>query len=167
MLGFRSNLVNCDEITFPLGKTDNWNAQEPWASATTPRLSAIISSIGNADPRDIYERALAFLQADYFQHPDRFSDRLLTVLPTDSALAGALCDRGGCILAFEQGWRRYSLPCSVREARNGSAAREAAIWHNRLFNPALPDTVHVLDFHPDWASAVADPWPGGRKSHSP
>jgi hypothetical protein len=120
-----------------------------------------------SDPRDVYERALTFLRADYFQHPDRFSDRLLTVLPADSALAGALCDRGGCILAFEQGRRRYSLPCSVREARNGSAAREAAIWHNRLFNPALPDTVHVLDFHPDWASAVADPWPGGRKSHSP
>jgi hypothetical protein len=36
----------------------------------------------------------------------------------------------------------------------GSPAREAAIWHNRLFNPALPDTVHVLEFKPDWTSST-------------
>ena len=28
------------------------------------------------DPRAVYERALTFLQADYFQDPDAFSDRL-------------------------------------------------------------------------------------------
>ena len=55
-------------------------------------------------------------------------------------------------LAFEQGRRRYSIPCKVRELKPGSASREAAIWHNRLFNPALPDTVHVLEFKPDWTS---------------
>ena len=55
---------------------------------------------------------------------------------------------GECILAFEQGRQRYQLPCKVRELKPGSAAREAAIWHNRLFNPALPDTVHVLGFNP-------------------
>ena len=32
-------------------------------------------------------------------------------------------------------------------------AREAAIWHNRVFNPALPDTVQVLAFKPDWKTA--------------
>jgi hypothetical protein len=119
------------------------------------------------DPRDVYERALAFLQADYFQDPDTFSDRLATVLSPGAALASLLLDTGKCILAFEQRRQRYSIPCTVRELKSGSAAREAAIWHNRLFNPTLPDAVHVLGFHPDWASATADPWPDGPKSRSP
>jgi hypothetical protein len=119
------------------------------------------------DPRTVYERALTFLQADYFQDPDAFSDRLLAVLSPGSSLAESLCARGECILAFEQGRQRYELPCTVRELKPGKPAREAAIWHNRLFNPALPDAVHVLGFKPDWASVRADPWPGGRKSRSP
>ena len=150
------------------------------------------------DPRDVYERALAFLQADYFQVPDAFGERLASVLSPGAALASALLDDGKCVLAFaggprnkpdrqrpgaalasallddgkcvlafEQGRQRYSIPCKVRELKQGSAAREAAIWHNRLFNPALPDTVHVFGFHPDWNSATADPWPDGRKSRSP
>ena len=28
-----------------------------------------------ADPRDLYERALSYLQADYFQQPGEFGDR--------------------------------------------------------------------------------------------
>jgi hypothetical protein len=106
------------------------------------------------EPRAVYERALRFLQADYFQDPDAFSDRLVSVLSAGASLARSLLDQGECILAFEQGRQRYDLPCTVRELKPGSAAREAAIWHNRLFNPALPDTVHVLQFKPDWASAT-------------
>ena len=102
------------------------------------------------DPRDVYERALTFLQADYFQDPDAFSDRLVSVLSAGASLARSLLDQGECILAFEQGRQRYDLPCTVREP--GSASREAAIWHNRLFNPASPDTVHVLEFRPDWTA---------------
>jgi hypothetical protein len=118
------------------------------------------------DPRDLYERALTFLQADYFQDPDAFSDRLLAVLSPGSALAAALLAAGECILVFVQGRQHYDLPCRVREVAAGKPAREAALWHNRLFNPALPDTAHVLGFRPDWASASADPWPR-RKSRSP
>jgi hypothetical protein len=119
-----------------------------------------------ADPRDVYQRALTFLQADYFQDPDAFSDRLLAVLSHGASLAGSLSAHGKCILVFEQGRQRYELPCTVRELKPSKPAREAAIWHNRLFNPALPDTVHVLGFKPDWASARADPWPSSRKSRS-
>jgi hypothetical protein len=118
------------------------------------------------DPRTVYERALIFLQADYFQDPDAFSDRLASVLSAGASLAASLLEEGKCILVFEQGRQRYQLPCKVRELKPGSAAREAAIWHNRLFNPALPDTVHVLGFQPDWASAGADPSTGGRKTRS-
>lgn len=106
------------------------------------------------DPRDIYERALTFLQADYFQDPEAFGDRMVSVLSSGAALAASLLAEGECILAFAQGRQRYQLPCKVREAKPGSPAREAAIWHNRLFNPALPDTVHVLEFKPDWTSAT-------------
>ena len=97
------------------------------------------------DPRDVYERALAFLQADYFQKPETFSDRLVTVLPRDAALAAALLDEGACVLEFVQSRQSYRIAAEVRALKSGHAAREAAIWHNRLFNPALPDNVHVLE----------------------
>ena len=106
------------------------------------------------DPRDIYERALTFLQAEYFQDPDAFGDKLVSVLSAGATVAASVLEDGECILAFEQGRRRYSIPCKVRESKPGSASRDAAIWHNRLFNPALPDTVHVLEFKPDWTSST-------------
>ena len=105
------------------------------------------------DPRDVYERALVYLQADYFQSPKTFSDRLVVVLPADSSLAASLIATGDCILEFNQSRQRYCIPCKVRELKPGNAAREAAIWHNRVFNPALPDAVKVITFKPDWASA--------------
>ena len=105
------------------------------------------------DPRDVYERALVYLQADYFLSPKTFSDRLVVVLPADSSLAASLIATGDCILEFNQSLQRYCIPCKVRELKPGNAAREAAIWHNRAFNPALPDAVKVIAFKPDWASA--------------
>jgi hypothetical protein len=105
------------------------------------------------DPRDVYARALAYLQADYFQAPETFSDRLVAVLPAESSLAASLTLAGECILAFDRSRHRYRIPCRLRELKRGHAAREAAIWHNRLFNPTLPDTVQVIAFKPDWMSA--------------
>jgi hypothetical protein len=107
------------------------------------------------DPRETYARALGYLQADYFQKPKDFSDKLLAVLPSDSTLAEALIGDGACYLAFEQYQQSYRLPCAVRELKRGDAFREAAIWHNRLFNPALPDKVHIVAFKPDWSSATS------------
>jgi hypothetical protein len=109
-----------------------------------------------ADPRDLYERALSYLQAEYFQSPTTFSDVLLAVLPEQSPVAASLIAGRHCILEFEQFSQAYRLPCAVSKLKPGDAAREAAIWHNRLFNPALPETVHVLAFQPDWASATAN-----------
>jgi hypothetical protein len=118
------------------------------------------------DPRDVYERALAFLQADFFQNPETFSDRLVTVLPRDATLAAALLDERACVLEFVQSRQSYRITAEVRALKSGHAAREAAIWHNRLFNPALPDNVHVLEFRPDWLSVRADPAPARRTSRS-
>jgi hypothetical protein len=110
----------------------------------------------HADPRDLYERALSYLQADYFQRPESFSDRLVAVLPEHSPIADALMAEGRCTLTFDQFSQTYRLPCAVAALKPGDPAREAAIWHNRLFNPALPETVHVVAFQPDWASAEAE-----------
>ena len=120
----------------------------------------------SADPRELYERALGFLQADYFQQPASFSDQLLAILPEGSEIAAALTAEGRCILAFEQFSQAYRLPCAVSALQPGDAARDAAIWHNRLFNPALPETVHVIAFKPDWASATAERMREGGKTVS-
>lgn len=108
------------------------------------------------EPQAIYERGLAFLQAEYFQEPDAFSDQLAAVLPEGSDIAPRLSD-GGCILEFEQ-WRQFfRLPCKATRLSNGDPAREAALWHNRIFNTLLPDSVHVFAFQPDWTAATAQP----------
>lgn len=111
------------------------------------------------DPREVYERGLAFLQADYFQQPGEFSDRLAAVLPAASTLAIRLAAEATCVLEFDQFRQFYRLPCAVRELPVGDPGREAALWHNRLFNPALPDDVRVLGFQADWAKAEAKPAP--------
>jgi hypothetical protein len=120
----------------------------------------------HADPRELYERALGFLQADYFQQPASFSDQSLAILPEGSKVAAALTAERRCILAFEQFSQAYRLPCAVSALGTGDAARDAAMWHNRLFNPALPETVHVVAFKPDWASATAERMREGRKTVS-
>lgn len=109
------------------------------------------------DPREIYEKGLAFLQADHFQLPKEFSDTLTSVLPAGSSLAAALIAEGTCLLEFDQFRQFFRLPCAVFRLDNTDPAYEATIWHNRLFNPALPDDVEVLAFRPDWTSTEAKP----------
>ena len=111
------------------------------------------------DPRDIYERGLALLQADYFQLPKTFSDQMTAVLTADSAVAAALLSEHACVLEFDQFRQRYRLPCVVTALPSGDPVREASIWHNRIFNPSLPDDVQVIAFQPDWAMAQARPGP--------
>ncbi|MGI8725365.1 MAG: hypothetical protein ACR2J1_08460 [Methyloceanibacter sp.] len=137
--------------------------EEPAESTAFFRFQALKS----ADPRDVYERALAYLQADYFQRPETFSDMPAAVLLEGSALAARLLEDGACHLEFDQFRQTYRLPCAVHELAADETARDAAVWHNRLFNPALPGTLHVLGFQPDWASAEANPGPGGRSAFSP
>ena len=60
------------------------------------------------DPRDLYERALAFLQAVFFQQPEKFSDRLTAVLPADSQLADRLAFWPNWTTLVCQFWRILS-----------------------------------------------------------
>lgn len=107
----------------------------------------------SADPRETYQKALRFLQSEYYQDAKQFTDRLLAVLPPDAPVTGALIESDGCTLDFSQGRHRFRVPCKVKTVKKGSARYEAAIWHNRVFNPALPDGMQVLSFKPDWKSA--------------
>jgi hypothetical protein len=108
----------------------------------------------SADPRETYEKALRYLQADYFQEPRSFSDRLLATVPADAPLADALVAAKRCVLDFAQGRYAFRVPCKVKDLEEGDANREAAIWHNRIFNPGLSeDGIRVLAFKPDWETA--------------
>ena len=111
------------------------------------------------DAREIYERGLAYLQGEYFQRPKEFSDRLTAVLPARSEIANAMLAEKTCALEFNQFRQFYRLTCAVFELAASDPAREATLWHNRLFNPALPDDTMVLSFRPDWSDAVARPGP--------
>lgn len=106
----------------------------------------------SADPRETYEKALRFLQSEYYQDAKQFGGALLAVLPPDAPHTGALIEAGQCILDFTQGRHSFRVPCKVKAVKEGKANYEAAIWHNRVFNPALPDGMQVLAFKPDWKS---------------
>lgn len=149
--GMRPHVLDVSGTEIMRGLTVLLMPKEPEESTAFFRFQVMRS----ADPRDIYERALTYLQADFFQQPATFSDRLLAVLPQGSPLM-RVAERGErCILVFDQFAQRFTLPCAVRELEPGDPAREAAIWHNRLFNPALPDSAQVLCFTPDWDFAEA------------
>jgi hypothetical protein len=111
------------------------------------------------DPRDVYERGLAFLQADFYQQPTLFSDQLTAVLAADAAVAERLLEEAGCTLEFDQFSQRFRLPCAVEQLAPGDPAWEASIWHNRVFNPSLSDSALILGFNPNWDLASADPLP--------
>jgi hypothetical protein len=58
--------------------------KDPYESTAFFRFQVMRSP----DTRELYEHALRYLQADYFQSPESFSDKLAAVLPA-SASRGA------------------------------------------------------------------------------
>jgi hypothetical protein len=147
--GMRPRLVDKSGIELVASLTVLLVPEEPEESTAFFRYQVMRTS----DPRDLYERALAYLQADYFQQPQTFSDRLTAVLPAASPLAQRLIGEGTCTLVFDQFRQVYRLPCAVALLLQDDRRREASLWHNRAFNPALPDDAVVLEFIPDWTSA--------------
>ena len=85
---------------------------------------------------------------------------LTAVLPGGSSLAAELAPRGDLsILEFDQFRQFYRLTAAVSALPKGDPLREASLWHNRIFNPALPNDVEVLGFQPNWSTAEARPAP--------
>ena len=77
------------------------------------------------------------------------------MLDSTSPLAAMLLAEKKCVLEFDQFSQVFRLPCAVRALDQRAEAREASLWHDRIFNPSLPDDVLVLELKPDWSKAVA------------
>ena len=81
------------------------------------------------DPRDLYERALSYLQADYFQRPEAFSDRLIAVLPAGSRLAAALVGARAlhaCLRSVQPTLPPALRRCRAQAGRRGPRRRDLA-----------------------------------------
>ncbi len=109
------------------------------------------------DPADRYDAALKYLQADYYQRPQSFSQELTALFGSASGWIERLTAAGSCVLSFEQYGQTYRLECAVRALEEDEGGYQLTYWHNRLFNPAMPGNVRVLGFEPDWASAEMKP----------
>ena len=109
------------------------------------------------DASQRYESAVRMLSAEYYQHPETFSDELTAVFALESPLAESLAADSRCVLDFRHSAQSFRLPCAVRALVSGSEGYEATYWHNLPFNPALPGLVSIVAFRPDWASASANP----------
>ena len=103
---------------------------------------------------------LAYLAADYFQDPLSFSDAMTALFAAESPVGESLLAARTVLLDFDQYSQRYRILCRVRPLETDDPARQATLWHNRLFNPNLAGNAAVLAFKPEWKSAEADPWPG-------
>jgi hypothetical protein len=101
---------------------------------------------------------LAYLAADYFQDPPSFSDEMTALFPAESSPATAILDARPVLLDFDQYSQRFRISCRVRLLESNDPARQATLWHNRLFNPNLAGNAAVLAFKPEWKSAESDPW---------
>lgn len=105
-------------------------------------------------PEDIYKKSLTFLQSTHYHRAIEFNDEMTALFSPGSALAERLLIEGKCRLEFEQFNQSYVVPCRVRQLSLQEPAAQATIWHNRVFNPSLPDDVELLGFQPDWEEAV-------------
>ena len=112
-----------------------------------------------ADPKQVYDKALQYLQATHFQRSKTFSDRMTALFMRGSAPANALLDAGECMLVFNQFSQTYRMFCTVTNLTPAAPAFDATYWHNRMFNPNIPGDIAILEFQPDWNSAQADPGP--------
>ncbi len=109
------------------------------------------------DPAERRAAAVRFFSASHYQRAREFSCTLAAVFPPGALWARMLLDAGRCRLRFDAYSQEFDLDCAVIAHGCGDRLREAAFWHNLLFNPNLhPDAV-VLGFSPDWDRSTARP----------
>jgi len=106
------------------------------------------------DPAERYAQGLRLLAAEYYEDAGAFEPRLAALFGPRVPLADALLGTARCELDFREGGERFFLPCAVRALAESDPAFAATYWHNRLFNPAMPAGVRVLEFQPDWHAAA-------------
>jgi hypothetical protein len=108
----------------------------------------------------VYEAGVKYLAESYFQEPDVFSEEMTALFQEGSPTAARMQALRECLLDFEQFSQRFTMFCAVRKLKASEAAHQATLWHNRIFNPNVPNTAVVLGFRPDWKNVHASPMPG-------
>jgi len=103
------------------------------------------------------DAGIGYLGADFYQLPELFSDEMAAIFQPNSAAAAEILAKRDVLLDFEQFSQSFRMFCRVRRLGKKDAAREAALWQARLFNPNLPNDSEVLGFRPDWKNAHAEP----------
>ncbi|MEZ5923093.1 MAG: hypothetical protein R3D57_01785 [Hyphomicrobiaceae bacterium] len=109
------------------------------------------------DPRAVFDKGLQYLQSTYFQKPELFSDELTALFGVRSKLADRMLSLKTCLLEFDELSQNFKMLAKVRRLKPREAAFQATLWHNRTFNPAIPNDAIVLGLKPDWSSAQAHP----------
>lgn len=127
------------------------------AHSATPELRHIAKR--THDPAVRREAALRFLAGEYYQDARRFTDVLAATFTPGSAAARRLDSTSRCLLDFRAYSQRFAFACRPKLLAPGDPLREAAWWHNMLFNPSLPPDAAVFGFEPDWSRCNADPAP--------
>ena len=111
------------------------------------------------DPAERRAAAVRFLSASHYQRAGEFSCTLAAVFPPGALAARMLLDAGRCRLLFDAYSQEFDLDCAIMAHGRGDRPREAAYWHNLLFNPGLHPDAEVLGFRPDWECSTARPDP--------
>jgi hypothetical protein len=108
----------------------------------------------------VYEAGVKYLAEAYFQEPEGFSEEMTALFQQGSEIAERILKGRECLLDFEQSSQRFTMFCSVRKLKGSEPAHRATLWHNRIFNPNVPNTAVILGFQPDWKNVHAEPLPG-------
>jgi len=111
------------------------------------------------DPRVVYEKGLTYLQSTYYQQPHLFDGDVTAVFGQGSAIAAAILKAPEVVLEFEEYGQTFRMIARACRLKAKDPALEATLWHNRTFNPAIPNSAEVLSFAIEWRSAQAHPEP--------
>ncbi len=102
------------------------------------------------DPKSRRDDALKLLSSVHYQYPEDFAGVLTALFSENSGIAARLLALGRCRLSFSQFGQSFAFAAGVSLADRESPAWRATFWHNHMFSPALPDTVSILQFSPEW-----------------
>ena len=138
----------------PLGHIITVMSKSP-AHSKTPEMRHMATK--TQDPAQIRESALKFFSEFYYQKGAEFSDILTATFPPESEGAQQIRRAETATLTFEAHAQRFDLTCRVWKLTAKNQLWQATYWHNRLFNPGLPETTVILGFEPDWDHSTATP----------
>lgn len=111
------------------------------------------------DPKAVYKKGLEYLQERYFQAPGGFRDEMTALFQPGSTLARSILAASDLVLEFEEYSQTFKMICMARKLPARDPAYRLTLWHNRMFNPAIPNGSVILGLTPQWRSVQAHPEP--------